>query len=85
MINVARSLYRNSSILLVEDVVWKLDEYWKKIFLESVVLDEFSHKTWVMITHNLELLEKADKVVYMNKKVIKGVATYKSSKKKSYF
>eukprot|EP00345_Euplotes_harpa_P012092 CAMPEP_0168352350 /NCGR_PEP_ID=MMETSP0213-20121227/22507_1 /TAXON_ID=151035 /ORGANISM="Euplotes harpa, Strain FSP1.4" /LENGTH=237 /DNA_ID=CAMNT_0008363561 /DNA_START=176 /DNA_END=887 /DNA_ORIENTATION=+ len=70
MINLARVLYRDNSIIIIEDVLWKLDEYWRKIVIKSVILDEYSAKI------GLELLKQASKVVYLERGRVRQVSTY---------
>ena len=76
MLNLARVLYRNTSIIIVEDCIWRLDEYWKKIVIKSVILDEYSSKTWIIVTHNHELIKRASKIIYMEKGKINTIGRY---------
>lgn len=85
MINLARALYRNTSILMIEDIIWKLEDYWKQLVIKSIILEEFSHKTWVIITHNADLLSKANKVVYLNNQQIEEIGTLEHLKSKPCF
>lgn len=85
MLNLARALYRNTSILLIEDVIWKLDEYWKKIVIESVIFQEFVNKTWIIITHDESLLSKSSKIVFMDNKKVREVGTLKEMRNKECF
>lgn len=91
MINLARAMYRKTSIFLIEDVIWRLDDYWQKLVIKSVICDEntstgtgpnrdrvncieeFSNKTWIVITHNLDLLQRADNIVFLENKEIKEI------------
>jgi len=85
MINLARALYRHTSILLIEDILWKLEDYWKLLVVKSLILEEFSHLTWIIITHDIELLQKSSKIVHMTGKLIAGVGTFEELKKKKLF
>ena len=85
MLNLARALYRNTSIIIIEDWLWRLDEYWKKIVIKSAILDEYSSKTWIIVTHNLELLKRASKIVFMDKGKINSVWNYEQIKLKPIY
>jgi ATP-binding cassette, subfamily C (CFTR/MRP), member 1 len=85
MINLARALYRNTSSVLIENVLSRLDEYWRKIVIKSVILQEYSHKTWLIATHNIDLLSKADKIIFIKDKKIDEIQNLEKIKAKPCF
>lgn len=61
---MARAFLVNRSILLLDDVFSSLDAATeKRIF--KILLENFSQKTILLITHRISILEKTDRILYM--------------------
>ena len=63
-INIARAVYSDSDIYLIDDALSALDAYVGKKIMDKVFCGELKDKTRVMVTHHLSLLEGVvDKVI----------------------
>lgn len=63
-LSLARILAQDKPILILDEAINKLDEKTKAKVFENVVLK--NSKTILMITHDFKLLEKMDKVLFIN-------------------
>ena len=61
-VSIARAVYANADIYLIDDCLSALDAYVGRRVLEDVFLGELSSKTRLMVTHKLEVLESVDYV-----------------------
>lgn len=61
-ISIARALYSNRDIYIVDDCLSALDAYVGKNILENVFKKFLKGKTVVMVTHNLTFLDDFDKI-----------------------
>lgn len=65
-INIARALYSDSDIVLIDDALSALDAYVGKKVMDQVFCEEMAGKTRVMVTHHLSLLEgNVNKVILL--------------------
>lgn len=65
-INIARALYSDSDIVLIDDALSALDAFVGKKVMEQVFCEEMAGKTRVMVTHHLSLLEgNVNKVILL--------------------
>ena len=70
-IGIARALYRDPEILILDEATSSLDIVTEKKIMESVHYLK-RNKTLIVITHRLSTVEKCDKVYFINKgKIIK--------------
>ena len=65
-IELARAVYSDSDIYLIDDCLSALDAHVGKAVLEEVILKELSGKTVVMASHHTHFLDKTDKVVLID-------------------
>tara|TARA_B100001564_G_scaffold360073_1_gene385498 strand:+ start:9560 stop:10840 length:1281 start_codon:yes stop_codon:yes gene_type:complete len=71
-IGIARALYKNPSILFLDEGTSALDDKTEKGIIESIRLIS-NHKTIIMISHKLSTLKYCDKVYEINKNKIELV------------
>ena len=64
-ISIARAVYANSDVYLVDDCFSALDAYVGKAILEQVFLGELKGKTIIMSTHQIHFLDRMDEILYM--------------------
>ena len=74
-IAIARALIKGSPVLVFDEVTSALDATSEQKIMESIEFLRSNH-TILMITHNLDTVIKADKVVYMHKGGIICVGTH---------
>lgn len=63
-IAIARELIQNKEVLILDEAINKMDETTKAKVFKNVILD--SDKTIIMITHDLNILNKMDKVMFLH-------------------
>lgn len=70
-ISIARALYKQSEILILDEATSSLDEENEKHIL-NIISDLRKKKTIIFVTHKKNLLEKCNKIyVFKNKKLIR--------------
>ena len=85
-INIARALYSDSDIYLIDDALSALDAYVGKKIMENVFCKDLAGKTRVMVTHHLSLLEgNVNKVVLLQNGEIVQSGKYEDVKKTKEF
>ncbi|CAK9681548.1 ABC transporter transmembrane region family protein [Candida parapsilosis] len=65
-INLARAVYANKEIILMDDVLSAVDARVGKHILNNCFLGLLSNKTRVLATHQLSLIGQADRIVFLN-------------------
>lgn len=71
-INIARAVYSDSDIYLIDDALSALDPEVGNKVMDNVFLGELGNKTRVMVTQFLHLLDKVDKVILIDEGEIKA-------------
>ncbi|KAH3901703.1 uncharacterized protein SCDLUD_001474 [Saccharomycodes ludwigii] len=64
-INLARSVYRDKDIYLFDDVLSAVDARVGKHIMDECIIKFLNGKTRILATHQLSLIEKADRVIYL--------------------
>ncbi|KAI5953752.1 hypothetical protein KGF57_003961 [Candida theae] len=65
-INLARAVYANKDIILLDDVLSAVDARVGKHIMNNCLLDLLKEKTRVLATHQLSLIGSADRVIFLN-------------------
>ncbi|KAK6202553.1 P-loop containing nucleoside triphosphate hydrolase protein [Scheffersomyces amazonensis] len=65
-INLARAVYADNDIILMDDVLSAVDVNVGKHVVNSCLLDLLKDKTRVLATHQLSLIGSADRIIYLN-------------------
>ncbi|KAG5419108.1 hypothetical protein I9W82_002875 [Candida metapsilosis] len=65
-INLARAVYANKDIILLDDVLSAVDARVGKHIMNNCLLDLLKDKTRVLATHQLSLIGSADRVIFLN-------------------
>ena len=86
-ISLARALYADNDIVLIDDSLSALDAHVAKSVLDEVILGEFKRKgrTVVLATHALAALEHADEIVLIEKGQILSKGNFAFIKEDSSF
>ncbi|KAI9353217.1 P-loop containing nucleoside triphosphate hydrolase protein [Zopfochytrium polystomum] len=74
---LARALYQDADIYLLDDPISALDAHVGAAVFERCIKGALASKTVVLVTHQLHLLPHADMVVVLDKGTIAQVGTYK--------
>lgn len=64
-ISLARVHHHSPQILLLDDCFSALDVDTEKKLLDSLIAKEWASKTKILVTHRLSVLEKADRVIFI--------------------
>lgn len=75
-VSLARAVYADSDILLMDDPISALDSNVKKSIFKNLFCGELRGKTRVLVTHAVEFLEKVDRIIVMEKGKVKYNGTY---------
>ncbi|XP_062568069.1 multidrug resistance-associated protein 1-like [Saccostrea cucullata] len=77
-ISLARAVYSNSDVYLLDDPLSAVDSHVGKSLFKEVIGPEglLRHKTRILVTHGVHWLSKVDLVVVMNEGTISEVGTY---------
>ncbi|KAK6465435.1 P-loop containing nucleoside triphosphate hydrolase protein [Scheffersomyces coipomensis] len=65
-INLARAVYANRDIILMDDVLSAVDARVGKHIMNQCIQDLLKEKTRILATHQLSLIGSADKVLFLN-------------------
>ncbi|XP_018322257.1 multidrug resistance-associated protein 4-like [Agrilus planipennis] len=65
-INLARTVYRDADIYLLDDPLSAVDAHVGKHLFEKCILQFLKHKTRILVTHQLQYLKKADQIVVLD-------------------
>ena len=74
-LSIARSLYKDPEIIVLDEATNSLDALTEKNIVESL-LKNYKNKTIIMIAHRLSVLKKCDKILLFNKGEIVDAGTY---------
>lgn len=79
-VSLARAVYSNRDIVLMDDPISALDSNVKKSIFQKLFLGNMRGKTRILVTHAVEFLDKVDRVIIMEKGKIKHFASYEELK-----
>lgn len=65
-INLARAVYADRDIILLDDVLSAVDARVGKHIMNECILGLLKHKTRILATHQLSLIGAADRIVFIN-------------------
>lgn len=65
-INLARAVYAEKDIILLDDVLSAVDARVGKHIMDSCILGLLKEKTRVLATHQLSLIGSADRIIFLN-------------------
>lgn len=76
-VSLARAVYANADLLIMDDPVSALDAHVRKNIFKQVFKGVCKDKTRILVTHAIDFLHLADRVVIMDKGKISACGTYK--------
>ena len=65
-ISLARAIYADREMILLDDPISALDANVKKKIFENVLLDHLKDKTVILVTHAIDFLHLVDRIVVFN-------------------
>ena len=75
-VSLARAVYSDCDIILMDDPVSALDSNVKQKVFKEVFLGELKNKTRILVTHAVEFLHLADRIVIMENGRVKNIGTF---------
>jgi ATP-binding cassette, subfamily C (CFTR/MRP), member 1 len=84
-LSIARAVYANKDIVLMDDPLSALDAHVKKEIFDKVCCNELKLKTRILVTHAVDFLNKVDRIIVMNKGRIEMDGTFEELKERPYF
>ncbi|ODQ79187.1 hypothetical protein BABINDRAFT_162229 [Babjeviella inositovora NRRL Y-12698] len=65
-INLARAVYADTEIILLDDVLSAVDARVGKHIMDECMMGLLKHKTRILATHQLSLIGSADRIIFLN-------------------
>lgn len=65
-ISLATMAYRNPQIILLDDVLSAVDSHVGKHIMENCILGHMGHNTRLLATHQLGLIDQADRIIFLD-------------------
>ncbi|XP_030759733.1 multidrug resistance-associated protein 4-like [Sitophilus oryzae] len=75
-INLARAIYRQADIYLMDDPLSAVDTHVGKHLFEKCIVEHLRGKTRILVTHQLQYLKKADIILVLNEGGVEARGTY---------
>lgn len=82
-VGLARAVYRRSEVLILDEATSALDKGTEQKVIDSIY-NEFAEKTLLIISHNIDILEKCTKIIEIKDAsvfIYSSLGEYKKSKK----
>lgn len=76
-VNMARAIYFSADVLLLDDPLSAVDAHVGRHIMDRAICGLLSNKCRVLATHQLHVLHRADRVVWMKDGCIHQIGTYK--------
>ncbi|KAJ8933698.1 hypothetical protein NQ314_013864 [Rhamnusium bicolor] len=75
-INLARAIYRQADVYLLDDPLSAVDTHVGKHLFEECIIKHLKGKTRILVTHQLQYLKKADQIVVISEGKIEAQGTF---------
>lgn len=62
-VGLARAIYANKDLILLDDPISALDANVKKSIFKNVIMGDLKTKTRVLVTHAIDFLHLADRII----------------------
>lgn len=84
-VSLARSIYADRDIYLLDDPISALDAHVGKKIIEECILKYLQGRTILLVTHALQYLKYMTKIIYLSQGKIMWTGTYKELKEAEFF
>lgn len=74
--SLARAVYSNNDIFLLDDPISALDADVRKKIINNVVIGSLRDKTRILVTHAIDFINLADRILIMKEGAIDAHGTY---------
>jgi ATP-binding cassette subfamily C (CFTR/MRP) protein 1 len=83
-VSLARAVYADRDIVLMDDPISALDANVKKRIFRDVFMDKFKHKTRILVTHAVDFLKYVDTIVLLKEGEVILNGSYEEVKDSPY-
>jgi len=83
-VSLARAVYANKDLILMDDPISALDANVKKNIFEKVFVGELKNKTRILVTHAVDFLHLVDKIFVIKEGKIILQGSFESIKNDPY-
>lgn len=73
-LSLARCFLQNPDLILLDDPLSAVDVHTEKMLMQNLLLGAWKNKARVVVTHRLEQLDKFDRIIFLNKGEVLGIA-----------
>ena len=84
-VTLARAIYSDKDIYLFDDPISALDANVGMNVMKNCIIKYLKNKTRILVTHALQYVSFADKIIYMKDGEINWMGTYNEIKEKEFF
>ena len=84
-VSIARALYSDSDIYLLDDPISALDAHVGRNIMNNCICDYLKDKTRILVTHAIQYCNKADRIVYMKDGRIQWEGDFKELEQQDFY
>ena len=84
-VSIARALYSDSDIYLLDDPISALDAHVGRNIINNVLCDYLKNKTRILVTHAIQYSDRADRIVYMKDGKIEWEGDFQSLEEQEFY
>lgn len=77
-IQLARTLYRSAKTVILDDPLSAVDAVTARQIFENAILGELGNTCRVLITHQVHVLNRCDRIVWMEAGAVRAIGTYEA-------
>ncbi|PSN47504.1 hypothetical protein C0J52_02254 [Blattella germanica] len=75
-VNLARAIYKEADVYLLDDPLSAVDTHVGRHLFEDCICDFLHNKTRLLITHQVQYLQKADNIIILDNGLIEATGTF---------
>ncbi|CDW87468.1 abc transporter [Stylonychia lemnae] len=75
-VSLARAVYANKDIILMDDPISALDANVRKKIFKNVIMKQFKDKTRILVTHAMDFLQHTDRIIILKNGEIAAQGSY---------
>jgi ABC-type bacteriocin/lantibiotic exporter with double-glycine peptidase domain len=84
-ISLARAFYADKDIYLMDDPISALDASVRKNIIENLIMRKLASKTRILVTHAIDFVHLADRIIIMNNGQISAQGSFLELKENTEF
>eukprot|EP00164_Ancoracysta_twista_P003660 GFYU01004901.1.p1 GENE.GFYU01004901.1~~GFYU01004901.1.p1 ORF type:complete len:1550 (+),score=481.01 GFYU01004901.1:223-4872(+) len=77
-VSIARAVYQNRDVYLLDDILSAVDAHVGKSIYKNCISGILKNKTRVLVTHSVQFLTNADKIIVMDKGRVEEIGDYQT-------